>query len=129
MDAPEPSRRPWQSHEWNVLLAIAIVTALPLGWLAWQAGIVQHRRFMRTQIEAAGGLVIGSEGAGGGFPGTIVQIRAGDPEYRVSEIRRLLGDDAIELIVLGPGIASFEGEEIKAFPEAHVVKFSASPPP
>jgi hypothetical protein len=80
MDAQEPSRRRGQSHEWNVLLVIAIVAALPLGWLAWQAGIVQYRRAMRTQIEAGGGLVIGSEGAGGGFRGTIVQVRAGDPD-------------------------------------------------
>ena len=73
--------------------------------------------------------MIGSYWAIEGSPDTIVQVCAGDPNYSVSKIRRLLGDAPAGWILLRPGIASFEGEEIQAFPEAHVVKFEASPPP
>ena len=55
MDAPEPPRRWWHSHERTILLVIAIIAALPLGQLGSQAQIVMHRRAMRKQIEADGG--------------------------------------------------------------------------
>jgi hypothetical protein len=129
MDAQEPSRRRWQSHEWNVLSVIAIVAAIGLGWLAWQVGIVQHRDAMRAQIEAGGGRVIGTYWSGGWSLNEIVQVRAGDPDYRVSEIRRLLGDASVGWIVLRPGTTGTDGEEIQAFPEAQILTSGVSPPP
>jgi hypothetical protein len=130
MDASEPTRRRWRSHEWNVLLVIALIAAFGLGWLAWQAQIVRHRRAMRAQIEAGGATVIGSYWTGGGAPFvSIEQVRAGDPDYRVSEIRRLLGDAPVWWIVLRPGVSGSDVREIQAFPEAEVWTSGVSPPP
>jgi hypothetical protein len=121
MDESGSSRRRWSSHEWNVLLVIGIITALPLGWLGWQASIVQYRRSMRKQIEANGGRVVRSTDAG--ISGATVMIRNAATDRSIPKIRRLLGDDGeVQFIVLGNRPTAADLEAAKAFPEAWVYK-------
>jgi hypothetical protein len=51
MDAPAPSRRLWLSHEWNVLIVIAILSALGLGWLGWQANWIRQRHAFLAEMK------------------------------------------------------------------------------
>ena len=60
MDAEKPTRRRLFRRVWNVLLVIALVAVLGLGWLGVEASTVRHRRAMIEQIEAAGGGFDGS---------------------------------------------------------------------
>jgi hypothetical protein len=55
MEVPKPNRRPWLTHELAVLLMIALVAILGLGWLGIEASTVRYRRAMIEKIEAAGG--------------------------------------------------------------------------
>jgi hypothetical protein len=111
MDAQEPSRRRWQSHEWNVLAVVAIVAAIGLGWLGMEASTVRHRRAMRAQIEASGGRVF--------TPGLLASID-GD----ISKVRRMLGDEFTHQIFLPRDSALDQGEVAKTFPEARIVQFA-----
>jgi hypothetical protein len=124
MDADEPKRfrRRWHSHERHVLVVIALIAAVPFGWLAWQANIVRHRRAMRDQIEANGGADWEWEE---GFTPIIRYPVAWDS---FSEIRRLLGDKEIWGIEFSRQLTPSDGEAIEAFPEATVVGIPGSPP-
>ncbi len=109
VEALSPTRRRWwHSYEWNVLLSIALVVALGLGWLGWEASIVHHRMQMRWQLHADGGALFmrrglidsGPDVPGGSFaqidalgPCAIGQIRPEEPDRGVSKIRMLLGDE------------------------------------
>jgi hypothetical protein len=55
MNEPKTTREPWISHERTVLLAVALVVALPLGWLAINVYTVRHRSAMHARIVASGG--------------------------------------------------------------------------
>jgi len=109
MDATEPSRRWWQSHEWNVLLVIALIAMLPLGWLGWQASIVRHRRALRVGMNCS---------VSGTFDGELIRDRC--PDRRIPTIRRLLGDQGVYFIMFDEPLTSSDRELIKEFPEAYV---------
>jgi hypothetical protein len=109
MSAPEPYRRWRQSHEWQVLIVLALLAMLPLGWLGWQATIVQHRRAMRDRIEASGGKVR--------TPGPLAIIQS---DVDISRIRRLLGDEFYHAIFFDRPLTAADREAIEAFPEAQV---------
>jgi hypothetical protein len=119
MDAPERTRRPWLTHERSVLLISAIIAALALSWLGWQAHIVQHRRAMRAQIEAGGGEValyiinVGSVSMAS-------EIRSAETANGVPWLRRLLGDQDASLVSFQRQLTTADREAIEAFPEATV---------
>jgi hypothetical protein len=115
MAAMDESER---SHHRALWLIAALLALIPLGWLAWQAKIVRYRRAMREQIEASGGLVIGSEGGSYSDSVEILRVPVDDPS--VPWIRQLIGDDQIQAIVLRSGHSDVEDEATEAFPEAPV---------
>lgn len=116
MDASERSRRWWLSHEWQVLLALAIIAAIGLGWLGWQASIVRYRRSMREQIEAGGGVIQQLTDGWRAAP----RIRSFDPDYRISWIRQLLGDEEVYIIEFDRQLTASDRIAVEAFPEASV---------
>jgi hypothetical protein len=119
MDAPDPSRRVWHSHEWNVLVVIALISGLGLGWLGWQATIVRHRRAMREQIKASGGW------ADDGLSYTPFNTAAPKGyvfrDHTIPKIRELLGDEAVAWITFRREPTASDREALEAFPEANVV--------
>jgi hypothetical protein len=117
MDEPEPSRRPWLTHERTVLLVVALVVALGLIWLGWQAHIVRHRRVVRAQIEASGGSVGPFEDRLGIETVLLVPATRGSD---IPTIRRLIGDEPVDLIGFSRELTAADREAIKAFPEARV---------
>jgi hypothetical protein len=126
MDATEPSRRPWLTHERTVLLAIALIVAFGLGWLGWQFSIVVHRRSTLAQIRASGGR----------HPGQYqyqvwmhsfgtVTIRA--REHGIPKIRKVLGDRAVGWIAYDHPLTPADRQAIEAFPEAAIYGPPSSP--
>jgi hypothetical protein len=118
MHASEHSRR-WLGHEWNVIVVIAFIAALGVGWLGWEANVVRHRRAMREQIEAGGGAVFGVDISWPASP-LVVQIRPADSGYSISRIRGQFGDEPIALIGFDRQLTASDREAIEAFPEAQV---------
>jgi hypothetical protein len=109
MDTPESPRRPWLTHERAVLVVIALLAMLPLGWLGWQAAIVQYRRAMRERIQASGGTI--------NTPGPLAIIQS---DADIPKIRRLLGDEFYHAIIFDRPLTAADREAIAAFPEAQV---------
>jgi hypothetical protein len=97
-----------KSYRRRMLLVIALLVALPLGWLGWQVSIVRHRQAMRSQIEASGGKVF--------TPGPLASI-----EGDISTIRRMLGDEFTHQIFLRGDSRIDEREVAESFPEARIV--------
>jgi hypothetical protein len=60
MDVPETPRRRWLTHERTVLLMVALVAALGLGWLGSQAYWIAQRRAFLAEMEARDVAVMGS---------------------------------------------------------------------
>jgi hypothetical protein len=141
MGDAEPFRRPWLTPERSVLLIIAIIAALALSWLGWQAHIVQHRLKMRWQIHANGGAMfllnlveIGPHTEGGSAqrdalgPDAIVRIyHRPEPDSGLSRLRLLLGDEEINHILFWRPLVAGDLEAIEAFPEAHIQGLAESP--
>jgi hypothetical protein len=119
MDDADSSRRPWLTHERTVLVLALLVTAFGLGWLGWQAQIVQHRRFMLKQIKTSGAAVL-TGGYEGKHPMRFVQIRPATTGREISRIRSLIGDESVNLIRFNRHLTAADSEAIKAFPEANV---------
>ncbi|HEY1786130.1 MAG TPA: hypothetical protein VGG30_11295 [Pirellulales bacterium] len=120
MEATETCRRRWSSHDWNVLVVIALAAAIPLGWLTWQVGIVRHRRAMRAQIVANGGRLFVYISPESVCLPTYETGPPADSDRRISKVRELLGDAAIALIWLPRAITAVDRDTIEAFPEAEV---------
>jgi hypothetical protein len=118
-DAAETSRR-WRSQEWNVMLVVAIIVALGVGWLGWQVQIVRHRRAMHEQLRASGAsfdqqdpFADDCEVVQGPLPSA--------PGQSIAKLRWLLGDEAIDEICLSGEITAADRTAIAAFPEAEIV--------
>jgi hypothetical protein len=104
----------------RTLFVVVTILALPLGWLARQAGIVHHRRAMRTQIEANGGKVFSGPYDFRTSP-LVVTIRPADFNYKISTVRELFGDLPVNMIVFDRRLAAAEHNAIEAFPESEVM--------
>jgi hypothetical protein len=111
MDASEPTRRPWLTHERTVLLVITLVAATGLGWLGWQFQIVSHRRAMLERLEES----------------ATMKCDVPDPRSNLLTIRQLLGDEQISSIRFHSEPTAADREAIGAFPEAEV--WGAPDPP
>ena len=133
MDAPETSRRRWwQSTEWNVLLVLALVVAIGLGWLGWQASIVRHRRAIGRQFETDGEVRFGrmmyaSKKIVISPPPLFREIHPADPRCAVSQVRRLLGDQEVRFIEFWRPLTAADRQAMEAFPEAEVKGVADSP--
>jgi hypothetical protein len=93
-----------------------------LGWLSWQKRIVANRNVVSRQLEQEKfeALVIWEwEGDSCGEP--VKLIVEGDQSRRVSVIRKWLGDENVQSIVLAPHI-DFR-PITNSFPEADVYYF------
>ncbi len=98
----------------RTLMIVVTLLAVPLGYVGWQAKIVRERATMREYIESV------DDGE--------CQLVADVPEFlrkrnpTVSWIRRLLGDEAIYLVVLPDKTDLDERRRIKAIlPEAKLM--------
>jgi hypothetical protein len=122
MDTPEPPRR-WLSHEWTVLLVLAIVAALGADYVGRQASVVRYRRTMREQIVAGGAQMPGDDFIA--VP-SFALLRPADGHRSISWMRELLADEAVSTIWFDLELTASDREAIAAFPEAEVC--SGSPP-
>jgi hypothetical protein len=103
----------------RTLLATLTVIGGCLGWVTWQQRIVVERRSISRQLVERDEAVVIWEGVGWGE--SVNLIVAGDPSTRVSVIRRWLGDENAQAMVL---IEEIEiGPIVASFPEADIYEF------
>jgi hypothetical protein len=126
MDASEPTRGPWLNHERTVLLVVALVAALALGWLALQAHTARYRRSMREKIQANGGRVLSGVCSN---PSARELIRPAEPDSSVPWIRWQFGDEHVDEIWFEGPLTDSDRKAIAAFPEAEVVMIHVLPQP
>jgi hypothetical protein len=114
---------------WNVLLVIALVAMLGLGWLGVEASTVRHRRAMIEKIEAAGG---GFDGTYSSLPPllarpAVVPHPHDGTRHPLSTVRRMLGDHPIGNVYFFRPLTAEDREYIEALPEADFWAFPTSP--
>ena len=100
------------------MIGITLFALIPCGYVGWQAKIARERTGTRDDILRRGGIVhadvIDRTGTGRVYVS------------RLSWIRELLGDHAMEWIILPIGATLEEEERVKSlFPEAQVSHDSA----
>jgi hypothetical protein len=106
----------------NLRTIFVVLTFLGI-WFGWQVNTVHTRRTMRREIDASGGQVESRIGGGN------IQIeRAGDENYHISTIRRLLGDSAVHQIFFPRLTTAKDMRRASYFPEAEVIGASGAAP-
>jgi hypothetical protein len=101
------------------MFVLVTLLALALGWLGWQQHIVRHRRAMRMAIAGSGGIVFIGDIEWMHSP-EIKEIRPADYRYKISAIRRLLGDHFAYLIAFHRRLTADDQQALDAFPEAEI---------
>jgi hypothetical protein len=126
MDVSEhPRSRWWHSTEWNVLISLAIIAALGVGYVGWQASIVWHRQTVRAQLKASGAICSCELPVLRGFP-MYDWMRDAECDG-IPEIRRLLGDKEVNTIHFPGKLTGADRIAIESFPEAAVTGIPDSP--
>jgi hypothetical protein len=110
---PAPKRR-WFQFSLRTLFVVVTVLCV---WLAWNINTVGTRAAARARIEADGGQFFSG---GMGIGGNIRLKRPGDRSFRLSAIRKLLGDEKVEIICFSTADAYYTVEMASPFPEADV---------
>jgi len=109
-------RRRWFRFSLRTLFVLVTVIAC---WLGWQVQVVQHRKAMLKQIETDGGLVfIGS--VDWEHSPSVVFNGPHDHAFKLSSLRRMLGDRHIDLIGFDRPLTNTDRQAIEAFPESAV---------
>jgi hypothetical protein len=107
-DQPSPRRR-FQFRLRTLMIAVTLFALIPCGYVGWQAKIVRERRALLDSIKAAGGYV------------TAARDNVGPPPP--SWLRRILGDETVQILVVLPTTNSRTIAEIRRlFPDTIIGK-------
>jgi hypothetical protein len=118
MTAP---RRHWSSFSLRTLFVVVTVFGIVIGWLAWNVRIVRSRQLTRTWVIRQGGAVH--------FNGLMpfhswnppAPTRARNADLDPSWVRRLLGDERVELLECPRNFSTSELDQVAVvFPEAEI---------
>ena len=100
----------------RTLMLLLAVVGVALAWIAGQYRIVSHRKSVARQLENRGDLVVWEDSV---LNEPVILIVRGDKSRRVNTVRRWLGDENVDAILI---INASEDNRtpIEAFPEADV---------
>ena len=110
----DPPRQRWFRFSLGTMFIVVTFFAV---WLGWESHTVRRRRRCRREIEASGGEFVGSIG------GNISEARAAEEGYRISVVRKLMGDSEAFTIYFGRFATPEDMKRASYFPEASVYEW------
>ena len=112
----DPRPRRWFQFSLRSLLIVVTLLAVPLGYVGWQARIVNERWTIRKELV---GMIDNEQRRG-----YIDLATADETERAVPWIRTLIGDQAVHAILLPLSVSNEYRKRVRAiFPEADVFAF------
>jgi hypothetical protein len=112
-------KRCWFRFSLRTLFVLVTAFGFVVAWLGWQLQIVRHRQAVRRQVEETDGIVFAGDIEWKRSP-AIVVMRDADYTYKISPLRRFLGDQFIELIGFNRQLTADDHRAIDSIPEAEV---------
>ena len=107
----------WPRLSLKGFFALVTVACVLFGWLGWQVRIVQHRKAIIRQLVDDYGTINPLDYDGP----QKVEVRRPIPGSRVSEIRKLLGDQQVQVLMLNRPMTEADLVAFDAFPEASIL--------
>ena len=118
LPAMPPLSHRFRSFSLRTLLVLMTIAAISAAWLASQRRIVWERRAARAAWSSRYGVIVMAVEPDG--PGIIRPPRV-TPPPTVSKVRGMLGDQAVEYILILRDITNVDpGEAARLFPEATI---------
>jgi hypothetical protein len=114
LESTAPSRQRWFRFSFGTMFIMVTFFAV---WLGLESNSVRRRQTMRREIEASGGEFVDAIG------GNISEARAAEEGYRISVVRKLMGDSEAFTIYFGRFATPDDMKRASYFPEASVYEW------